>query len=53
MKPIAKIAEIGRFECGNVPENKKSANFGDLDYASTDPAEIELTLKYDYAILQF
>ena len=31
----------------------ESANFGDLDYASTDPAEIELTLKYDYAILQF
>ena len=31
----------------------EAANFGDLDYASTDPAEIELTLKYDYAILQF
>ena len=31
----------------------ETANFGDLDYASTDPAEIELTLKYDYAILQF
>ena len=31
----------------------QSANFGDLDYASTDPAEITLTLKYDYAILQF
>ena len=31
----------------------ESANFGDLDYASSDPAEITLTLKYDYAILQF
>ena len=31
----------------------ESANFGDLDYASSDPAEIQLTLKYDYAILQF
>ena len=31
----------------------EAANFGDLDYASSDPAEIELTLKYDYAILQF
>ena len=31
----------------------QSANFGDLDYASSDPAEITLTLKYDYAILQF
>jgi hypothetical protein len=31
----------------------ETANFGDLDYASSDPAEISLTLKYDYAILQF
>ena len=31
----------------------ESANFGDLDYAVSDPAEIQLTLKYDYAILQF
>ena len=29
------------------------ADFGELDYASSDPAEITLTLKYDYAILQF
>ena len=27
--------------------------FGDMDYATSDPAEITLTLKYDYAILQF
>ena len=31
----------------------ETANFGELDYASSDPAEITLTLKYDYAILQF
>ena len=31
----------------------ETANFGDMDYASSDPAEISLTLKYDYAILQF
>ena len=31
----------------------ESANFGDLDYAVSDPSEIQLTLKYDYAILQF
>ena len=31
----------------------ENANFGDLDYATSDPAEITLTLKYDYAILQF
>ena len=29
------------------------ADFGELDYSSTDPAEIMLTLKYYYAILQF
>ena len=31
----------------------QDANFGDLDFATSDPAEITLTLKYDYAILQF
>ncbi len=31
-----------------------AANFGDLDFASgADPVEISLTLRYDYAILQF
>lgn len=30
-----------------------SANFGDLDFASNDPAEIELTLSYDYAVLEY
>ena len=31
----------------------QSANFGDLDFASSDPTEITLTLKYDYAVLKF
>jgi hypothetical protein len=31
----------------------QSANFGDLAFDSSDPAEITLTLKYDYAILKF
>ena len=30
-----------------------SATFGDLDWATEDPLQIELTLKYDYAVLQF
>ena len=31
-----------------------SANFGDLDWSNaTDPASIEITLTYDYAILEF
>ena len=30
------------------------ANFGDLDWANaTDPASIEITLTYDYAVLEF
>jgi hypothetical protein len=31
----------------------ESANFGTMDYGTSDPVEIALTLKYDYAILQF
>jgi hypothetical protein len=30
-----------------------TANFGDLDFSSSDVAEITLTLSYDYAILEF
>ncbi len=29
------------------------ANFNDMDYASSEPLDIALTLTYDYAILQF
>ena len=31
----------------------QDAQFGDMDFASSDPAEITLTLRYDYAILEF
>ncbi len=31
----------------------QDAQFGDLDFSSSDPVEITLTLRYDYAILQF
>jgi hypothetical protein len=30
-----------------------NAVFNDLDWASSDPSEISLTLSYDYAILEF
>jgi hypothetical protein len=30
-----------------------SANFGDLAFDSNEPATVELTLSYDYAILEF
>ena len=29
------------------------AQFGDMDFATSEPVEITLTLRYDYAILQF
>ena len=31
----------------------QSANFGDMAWDSNEPADITLTLRYDYAILQF
>ena len=31
----------------------KQATFGTLDQTVNDPVEIEATLRYDYAILQF
>ena len=31
----------------------QDAAFGDLDFSSSDPVEITLTLRYDYAILEF
>ena len=30
-----------------------SANFNDLDFSSSEPADIAVTLRYDYAILEF
>ena len=31
----------------------QSANFNDLDFASSDPVEVTCTLRFDYAILEF
>jgi len=31
----------------------QDATFGDLDFADSQPVDITLTLRYDYAILQF
>jgi len=31
----------------------KSANFGTLAFDSNDPVDITVSLRYDYAILQF
>ena len=31
----------------------QSANFGDLDFSADEPVEVSVTLRYDYAVLQF
>ena len=31
----------------------ENANFGDFDFSTSDPVEITLSLKYDYAVLKF
>ena len=31
----------------------ETANFGEMDWATTDAINITVTLRYDYAILQF
>ena len=31
----------------------QSANFGDMNFEANEPNDITLTLRYDYAILQF
>ena len=31
----------------------QTATFNDLDFSSSDPAEVSVTLRYDYAILEF
>ena len=47
--PVGDIVEEWTLK-GTFIEN---ATFGDFDWGTSDPAEITLTLKYDYAILQF
>ena len=47
--PVGDVVEEWELK-GTYIEN---ANFGDLSFADSEPVEISLTLKYDYAILQF
>ena len=49
LAPVGDIVEEWKL-VGTYIQN---ANFGDLDYATSEAAEITLTLQYDYAILQF
>ena len=47
--PVGDIVEEWKLKGAWV----KTANFGELNFESNDPADITLTLQYDYAILQF
>ena len=47
--PVGDIVEEWKLKGAWV----KTANFGELDFGNSEPVEIVLTLKYDYAILQF
>ena len=46
-------------KCNEVPKHLRHiyfdmcVNFGDLDFSASEPVEISVTLKYDYAILKF
>ena len=47
--PVGDIVEEWKLK-GTYIQN---ADFGPMDYATSDPAEITLTLQYDYAVLEF
>ena len=47
--PVGDIVEEWKLKGAWIQD----ATFGDLDMSSSDPVEISLTLRYDYAILQF
>ena len=47
--PVGDIVEQWKLKGAWV----QSANFNDSDFASSDPIDIEVTLRYDYAILEF
>jgi hypothetical protein len=47
--PVGDIVEEWKLKGAFI----QSANFGDLSFESNDPVDITLTLRYDYAILQF
>ena len=47
--PVGDVVEEWKLKGAYI----QSATFGDVSFAESDPVEITLTLKYDYAILQF
>ena len=47
--PVGDIVEEWKLKGAWIQD----AQFGELDFSSSDPVDITLTLRYDYAILQF
>jgi hypothetical protein len=47
--PVGDIVEEWKLKGAWIQE----ANFGEMDFSSSDPVDITLSLRYDYAILQF
>ena len=47
--PVGDVVEQWTLKCAWIT----AANFNDLDFSSSDPVEINVTLRYDYAILEF
>ena len=47
--PVGDIVEEWKLKGAFIQD----ANFGDMDFGASEPIEISLNLRYDYAILQF
>ena len=47
--PVGDIVETWKLKGAFIT----AANFNDLDFASSDPIDISVTLRYDYCILEF
>lgn len=47
--PVGDVVEEWRLSGAYVA----SANFGDMDWTSSDPMSIEVTVSYDYAVLEY
>ena len=47
--PVGDVVELWTLKGAFI----NSANFGDMDWSGNDPVSIEVTLSYDYAILEY
>jgi hypothetical protein len=47
--PVGDVVELWTLKGAFISQ----ANFGDMDWSGNDPVSIEVTLSYDYAILEY